>query len=112
MDKEFELKVSGSAINESGKPRNRKKQGGLNDFLNDASKLSNESEDNLFGRDAHVGLKGSKSASKADKAKKDNQFINDSQAELDQLLAGIDTKRNVLPPSDGKMVAKNKNDKK
>lgn len=110
LDKESELKVSGSAINESGKPRNRKKQGGLNDFLNDASELSNESENNLSGRDAHVGLKGSKSASKADKAKKDNQFINDSQAELDQLLAGIDTKRNVLPPSDGKLVVKNKND--
>ncbi len=75
MDKEFELKVSGSAINESGKSRNCKKQGGLNDFLNDASKLSNESEDNLFGRDAHVGLKGSKSASKADKAKKDNLIV-------------------------------------
>ena len=31
------------------------KQGGLNDFLNDSSELSNGSEDNPFGRDAHVG---------------------------------------------------------
>ena len=84
------------------------KQGRLNGFLNDFSELSNGSEDKPSGRDAHLGEKGSKSASKADKAKKDNQFINDSQAELDQLLADIDTKRNVLPPSDGKLVAKNK----
>ena len=111
LDKESELKVSGSAINESGKPRNRKKQGGLNDFLNDASELSNESEDNLSGRDAHVGLKGSKSASKVDKRQKDNQFINDSQAELDKLLDSVDTKNNVLPASDGRMTAKSKNSK-
>ena len=106
LDKESELKVSGSAINESGKPRNRKKQGGLNDFLNDASELSNESEDNLSGRDAHVGRKGSKSVSKADKTKKDNQFINDSQAELDKLLAGVDTNENTVAPTGANLTSK------
>lgn len=106
LDKESELKVSGSAINESGKPRNRKKQGGLNDFLNDASELSNESEDNLSGRDAHVGRKGSKSVSKADKTKKDNQFINDSQAELDKLLAGVDTNENTVTPTGANLTSK------
>lgn len=102
LDKESESKASGSIIDESDKPRERKKQGGLNDFLNDSSELSNGSEDNPFGRDAYVGRKGSKSASKADKRQKDNQFINDSQAELDKLLDSVDTKNNVLPASDGK----------
>ena len=102
LDKESESKASGSIIDESDKPRERKKQGGLNDFLNDSSELSNDSEDNPFGRDAYVGRKGSKSASKADKHQKDNQFINDSQAELDKLLDSVDTKNNVLPASDGK----------
>lgn len=107
LDKESELKVSGSLITESGKPRNRKKQGGLNDFLNDTSELSNESEDNPFGRDAHVGRKGSKSVSKADKNKKDNQFINDSQAELDKLLAGVDAKDNTVSPGGDSLGTKN-----
>ena len=106
LDKESELKVSGSAINESGKPRNRKKQGGLNDFPNDASELSNGSEDNPFGRDAHVGRKSSKSVSKADKTKKDNQFINDSQAELDKLLAGVDTNENTVAPTGANLTSK------
>ena len=107
LDKESELKVSGSAINESGKPRNRKKQGGLNDFLNDSSELSNGSEDNPFGRDAHVGRKNSKSVSKADKNKKDNQFINDSQAELDKLLSGVDAKDNTVSPGGDSLGTKN-----
>ena len=106
LDKESELKVSGSAIKESGKPRDRKKQNGLNDFLNDASELSNESEDNLSGRDAHVGRKGSKSVSRADKSPKDNQFINDSQAELDQLLAGVDTNENTVAPTGANLTSK------
>lgn len=106
LDKESELKVSGSAINESGKPRNRKKQGGLNDFLNDPSELSNGSEDNPFGRDAHVGGKGSKSVSRADKSPKDNQFINDSQAELDKLLAGVDTNENTVAPTGANLTSK------
>ena len=99
MDKESELKVSGSIIDESGKPRDSKKQGRLNGFLNDFSELSNGSEDKPSGRDAHLGEKGSKSASKAKKEKKDNQFINDSQAELDKLLAGVDAKDNMVSPS-------------
>ena len=107
LDKESELKVSGSAINESGKPRNRKKQGGLNDFLNDSSELSNGSEDNPFGRDAHVGRKSSKSVSKADKNKKDNQFINDSQAELDKLLSGVDAKDNTVSPGGDSLGSQN-----
>lgn len=107
LDKESELKVSGSAINESGKPRNRKKQGGLNDFLNDSSELSNGSEDNPFGRDAHVGRKNSKSVSKADKNKKDNQFINDSQAELDKLLSGVDAKDNTVSPGGDNLGSQN-----
>lgn len=41
------------------------KQGRLNGFLNDFSELSNGSEDKPSGRDAHLGEKGSKSASKA-----------------------------------------------
>ena len=99
LDKESELKVSGSIIDESGKPRDSKKQGRLNGFLNDFSELSNGSEDKPSGRDAHLGEKGSKSASKAKKEKKDNQFINDSQAELDKLLAGVDAKDNMVSPS-------------
>lgn len=106
LDKESELKVSGSIIDESGKPRDRKKQGELNDFLNDSSELSNGSEDNPFGRDAHVGRKGSKSVSKADKTKKDNQFINDSQAELDKLLAGVDTNENTVAPTGANLTSK------
>ena len=104
LDKESDFKVSGSIIDESGKPRDSKKQGRLNGFLNDfseLSELSNGSEDNPSGRDAHLGEKGSKSASKAKKEKKDNQFINDSQAELDKLLAGVDAKDNMVsPPGD------------
>ena len=99
LDKESELKVSGSIIDESGKPRDSKKQGRLNGFLNDFFELSNGSEDKPSGRDAHLGEKGSKSASKAKKEKKDNQFINDSQAELDKLLAGVDAKDNMVSPS-------------
>ena len=102
LDKESELKVSGSIIDESGKPRDSKKQGRLNGFLNnfsELSELSNGSEDNPSGRDAHLGEKGSKSASKADKTKEDNRFINDSQAELDKLLAGVDAKDNMVSPS-------------
>ena len=99
LAKESELKVSGSIIDESGKPRDSKKQGRLNGFLNDFSELSNGSEDKPSGRDAHLGEKGSKSASKAKKEKKDNQFINDSQAELDKLLAGVDAKDNMVSPS-------------
>ena len=102
LDKESDFKVSGSIIDESGKPRDSKKQGRLNVFLNDfseLSELSNGSEDNPSGRDAHLGEKGSKSASKADKTKEDNRFINDSQAELDKLLAGVDAKDNMVSPS-------------
>ena len=99
LDKESDFKVSGSIIDESGKLRDSKKQGRLNGFLNDFSELSNGSEDKPSGRDAHLGEKGSKSASKAKKEKKDNQFINDSQAELDKLLAGVDAKDNMVSPS-------------
>ena len=99
LDKESDFKVSGSIIDESGKPRDSKKQGRLNGFLNDFSELSNGSEDKPSGRDAHLGEKGSKSASKADKTKEDNRFINDSQAELDKLLAGVDAKDNMVSPS-------------
>ncbi|MCT3601196.1 hypothetical protein EFS00_09655, partial [Lactobacillus amylovorus] len=102
LAKESELKVSGSIIDESGKPRDSKKQGRLSGFLNDfseLSELSNGSEDKPSGRDAHLGEKGSKSASKADKTKEDNRFINDSQAELDKLLAGVDAKDNMVSPS-------------
>ena len=99
LAKESELKVSGSIIDESGKPRDSKKQGRLNGFLNDFFELSNGSEDKPSGRDAHLGEKGSKSASKADKTKEDNRFINDSQAELDKLLAGVDAKDNMVSPS-------------
>ncbi|WP_133472488.1 hypothetical protein [Lactobacillus crispatus] len=108
LDKESELKVSGSAIKESGKPRDRKKQSELNGFLNDSSELSNGLKDSSSGRDAHVGRKGSKSVSRADKSPKDNQFINDSQAELDKLLAGVDTNENTVTPTGAKMVSKNK----
>lgn len=107
LDKESESKASGSIIDESGKPRDRKKQGELNDFLNDSSELSNGSEDTPSGRDAHVGRKSSKSVSKADKNKKDNQFINDSQAELDKLLAGVDAKDNTVSPSGDSLGTKN-----
>ena len=99
LDKESDFKVSGSIIDESGKLRDSKKQGRLNGFLNDFSELSNGSEDKPSGRDAHLGEKGSKSASKADKTKEDNRFINDSQAELDKLLAGVDAKDNMVSPS-------------
>ncbi|QDD71357.1 hypothetical protein DM298_10845 (plasmid) [Lactobacillus amylovorus] len=75
------------------------KQGRLNGFLNDFSELSNGSEDKPSGRDAHLGEKDSKSASKADKTKEDNRFINDSQAELDKLLAGVDAKDNTVSSS-------------
>lgn len=70
LDKESDFKVSGSIIDESGKPRDSKKQGRLNVFLNDFSELSNGSEDKPSGRDAHLGEKGSKSASKAKKEKR------------------------------------------
>ena len=40
LDKESDFKVSGSIIDESGKPRDSKKQGRLNGFLNDFSELS------------------------------------------------------------------------
>ena len=56
LDKESDFKVSGSIIDESGKLRDSKKQGRLNGFLNDfseLSELSNGSEDNPSGRDAH-----------------------------------------------------------
>ena len=106
LDKESDFKVSGSIIDESGKPRDRKKQGRLNGFLNDFSELSNGSEDKPSGRDAHLGEKGSKSASKADKTKEDNRFINDSQAELDKLLAGVDAKDNMVSPSGDTLGAK------
>ena len=99
LDKESDFKVSGSIIDESGKLRDSKKQGRLNGFLNDFSELSNGSEDKPSGRDAHLGEKGSKSASKADKTKEDNRFINDSQAELDKLLAGVDAKDKMVSPS-------------
>ena len=107
LAKESELKVSGSIIDESGKPRDSKKQGRLNGFLNDFSELSNGSEDKPSGRDAHLGEKGSKSASKADKTKEDNRFINDSQAELDKLLAGVDAKDNMVSPSGDTLRTKN-----
>ena len=110
LDKESDFKVSGSIIDESGKPRDSKKQGRLNGFLNDfseLSELSNGSEDNPSGRDAHLGEKGSKSASKADKTKEDNRFINDSQAELDKLLAGVDAKDNMVSPSGDTLRTKN-----
>ena len=106
LDKESDFKVSGSIIDESGKPRDRKKQGRLNGFLNDFSELSNGSEDKPSGRDAHLGEKGSKSASKADKTKEDNRFINDSQAELDKLLAGVDAKDNTVSPFGDSLGAK------
>ena len=104
LDKESDFKVSGSIIDESGKPRDSKKQGRLNGFLNDFSELSNGSEDKPSGRDAHLGEKGSKSASKADK---DNRFINDSQAELDKLLAGVDAKDNMVSLSGDTLRTKN-----
>ncbi|MCI6062020.1 MAG: hypothetical protein MR726_01105, partial [Ligilactobacillus salivarius] len=110
LDKESDFKVSGSIIDESGKPRDSKKQGRLNGFLNDfseLSELSNGSEDNPSGRDAHLGEKGSKSASKADKTKEDNRFINDSQAELDKLLAGVDAKDNMVSPSGDSLGTQN-----
>lgn len=110
LDKESDFKVSGSIIDESGKLRDSKKQGRLNGFLNDfseLSELSNGSEDNPSGRDAHLGEKGSKSASKADKTKEDNRFINDSQAELDKLLAGVDAKDNMVSPSGDTLRTKN-----
>ena len=107
LDKESELKVSGSIIDESGKLRDSKKQGRLNGFLNDFFELSNGSEDKPSGRDAHLGEKGSKSASKADKTKEDNRFINDSQAELDKLLAGVDAKDNMVSPSGDTLRTKN-----
>ena len=83
------------------------KQGRLNGFLNDFSELSNGSEDKPSGRDAHLGEKGSKLASKADKAKKDNQFINDSQAELDKLLSGVDAKDNTVYPGGDSLGSQN-----
>ena len=110
LDKESDFKVSGSIIDESGKPRDSKKQGRLNGFLNDfseLSELSNGSEDNPSGRDAHLGEKGSKSASKADKTKEDNRFINDSQAELDKLLAGVDAKDNTVSPGGDSLGSQN-----
>ena len=110
LDKESDFKVSGSIIDESGKPRDSKKQGRLNGFLNDfseLSELSNGSEDNPSGRDAHVGRKSSKSVSKADKNKKDNQFINDSQAELDKLLSGVDAKDNTVSPGGDSLGSQN-----
>jgi hypothetical protein len=107
LDKESDFKVSGSIIDESGKPRDRKKQGRLNGFLNDFSELSNGSEDKPSGRDAHLGEKGSKSASKAKKEKKDNQFINDSQAELDKLLSGVDAKDNTVSPGGDSLGSQN-----
>ena len=107
LDKESDFKVSGSIMDESGKPRDSKKQGRLNGFLNDFSELSNGSEDKPSGRDAHLGEKGSKSASKADKTKEDNRFINDSQAELDKLLAGVDAKDNMVSPSGDTLRTKN-----
>ena len=110
LDKESDFKVSGSIIDESGKPRDSKKQGRLNGFLNDfseLSELSNGSEDNPSGRDAHVGRKSSKSVSKADKNKKDNQFINDSQAELDKLLSGVDAKDNTVYPGGDSLGSQN-----
>ena len=107
LDKESELKVSGSIIDESGKPRDSKKQGRLNGFLNDFFELSNGSEDKPSGRDAHVGRKSSKSVSKADKNKKDNQFINDSQAELDKLLSGVDAKDNTVSPGGDSLGSQN-----
>lgn len=106
LDKESELKVSGSAIKESGKPRDRKKQSELNGFLNDSSELSNGLKDSSSGRDAHVGRKSSKSVSRADKCPKDNQFINDSQAELDKLLAGVDTNENTVTPTGANLTSK------
>ena len=107
LNKESDFKVSGSIIDESGKPRDSKKQGRLNGFLNDFSELSNGSEDKPSGRDAHLGEKGSKSASKAKKEKKDNQFINDSQAELDKLLAGVDAKDNMVSPGGDSLGSQN-----
>ena len=107
LDKESDFKVSGSIIDESGKLRDSKKQGRLNGFLNDFFELSNGSEDKPSGRDAHLGEKGSKSASKADKTKEDNRFINDSQAELDKLLAGVDAKDNMVSPSGDTLRTKN-----
>ena len=110
LDKESDFKVSGSIIDESGKLRDSKKQGRLNGFLNDfseLSELSNGSEDNPSGRDAHLGEKGSKSASKADKTKEDNRFINDSQAELDKLLAGVDAKDNMVSPGGDSLGSQN-----
>ena len=107
LDKESDFKVSGSIIDESGKPRDSKKQGRLNVFLNDVSELSNGSEDKPSGRDAHLGEKGSKSASKADKTKEDNRFINDSQAELDKLLAGVDAKDNTVSPGGDSLGSQN-----
>ncbi|TDM68866.1 hypothetical protein CEF01_10925 [Lactobacillus crispatus] len=106
LDKESELKVSGSAIKESGKPRDRKKQSELNGFLNDSSELSYGLKDSSSGRDAHVGRKGSKSVSRADKSPKDNQFINESQAELDKLLAGVDTNENTVAPTGANLTSK------
>ncbi|KAA8793340.1 hypothetical protein [Lactobacillus crispatus] len=106
LDKESELKVSGSAIKESGKLRDRKKQSELNGFLNDSSELSNGLKDSSSGRDAHVGRKSSKSVSRADKSPKDNQFINDSQAELDKLLAGVDTNENTVTPTGANLTSK------
>ena len=110
LDKESDFKVSGSIIDESGKPRDSKKQGRLNGFLNDfseLSELSNGSEDNPSDRDAHVGRKSSKSVSKADKNKKDNRFINDSQAELDKLLSGVDAKDNTVSPGGDSLGSQN-----
>ena len=110
LDKESDFKVSGSIIDESGKPRDSKKQGRLNGFLNDfseLSELSNGSEDNPSGRDAHLSEKGSKSASKADKTKEDNRFINDSQAELDKLLADVDAKDNTVSPGGDSLGSQN-----
>ena len=107
LDKESDFKVSGSIIDESGKLRDSKKQGRLNGFLNDFSELSNGSEDKPSGRDAHLGEKGSKSASKADKTKEDNRFINDSQAELDKLLADVDAKDNTVSPGGDSLGSQN-----
>ena len=78
----------------------------MNGFLNDSSELSNGLKDSSSGRDAHVGRKSSKSVSRADKSPKDNQFINDSQAELDKLLAGVDTNENTVTPTGANLTSK------
>lgn len=92
-----EFNLSGSAINGD---ENLKESSTSSDVLN----TSSEPENKLSERDAYQH----NASSNASKKSNDRRFINERQAELDQLLAEASGENKLVTPTDGSLVKKDK----